>query len=83
MIIKKLAMAAFNAFGDMAKAEFNLKEAFINMPNPQVAYTAAVDLSQYNVPKNMNFAVTLIDGGYIDNYGISSAIYNLQKSKTN
>lgn len=82
MIIKKLAMAAFNAFGDMAKAEFNLKEAFINMPNPQVAYTATVDLSQYNVPKNMNFAFSLIDGGYIDNYGISSAIYNLQKSNT-
>eukprot|EP00943_MAST-04B_sp_MAST-4B-sp1_P006637 g6637.t1 len=82
MIIKKLALATFNAFGDMAKAEFNLKQAFLNMPNPQVAYTAVVDLSQYNVPKSMDFAFTLIDGGYIDNYGVSSAIYNLQKSNT-
>ena len=81
MIVKKIVMAAFNAFGTMAQEEFDLKRAFMNIPTPQGGYNANVDLSRFGVAKELEFAFALADGGYIDNFGLSSAVYNLQRSE--
>ena len=66
MIVKKIVMAAFNAFGTMAQEEFDLKRAFLNIPTPQGGYNANVDLSRFGVAKELEFAFALADGGYID-----------------
>ena len=80
MMAKKIVMAA-NAFGTMAQEEFDLKRAFMNIPTPQGGYNAKVDLSRFGVAKELEFAFALADGGYIDNFGLSAAVYNLQRSE--
>ena len=80
MIIKKIGVAVVNAFGSMARKTFSLNGVFLNIPDPQVGYSAKVDISEYGVPKQLDFAFLLMDGGYLDNFGITDVIHNLQRS---